>query len=140
MEYKFDEFYISDKKSLIQPNQVYKLLSKTYWAERRSREIVEKAIENSICFGLYKDEVMVGFARVITDHATVYRLEDVVIDENYRGLGLGKALIKFITEHEDFSSLIGVLETRDAHRLYEQFGFQTSKGFAMRKDPHRHAE
>jgi len=66
----------------------------------------------------------------------MYYLTDLVIEDSYRGQGLGKVLAKFITEHEAFSPLLGVLETRDAHSLYEKYGFRTSKGFAMRKDPH----
>lgn len=135
MKFKCEDFFISDDKSLIQIERVYELLSKTYWAENRSREIIALSIENSCCFGIYKDNVLIGFARCITDFAVMYYLADVVIDENYRGQGLGKALVKFITEHDKFSHLLGVLETRNAHGLYEQFGFQTSKGFAMRKAP-----
>jgi len=130
-----EKYLISDDKNLIQTDRVYDLLSKTYWAEKRSKETILKSIENSVCFGIYKDNIQIGFARCITDFAVIYYLADVVIDDKYRGQGLGKALIKYITEHEKFSSLVGILETRDAHGLYEQFGFQTSKGFAMRKMP-----
>ena len=135
MEHKCEDFLISDDKSLIQTDRVCELLNKTYWAQTRSRETIVLSIENSFCFGVYKENVLIGFARCITDFAVMYYLADVVIDDDYRGQGLGKVLLKFITEHEKFSSLLGVLETRDAHGLYEQFGFQTSKGFAMRKTP-----
>ena len=133
MEYKYGEFVISDDKSLIQADCVYELLSDTYWAKNYAKETVLKSIENSYCFGIYKDKRLIGFARCITDFFTIYYLADVIIDDNYRGHGLGKALVKFITEHEKFSSLIGVTETKDAHGLYEKFGFQISKGYAMRK-------
>ena len=136
MELKYNDFIISDDKSLIQIDRVYELLKKTYWAEKWiTREIVALSVENSFCFGIYKDTVLIGFARCITDYSTMYYLSDVVIDDNYRRQGLGKILTKFITEHEIFQSLLGVTETRDAHGLYEKYGFQTSKGFAMRKEP-----
>lgn len=136
MEITYNEFLISDDKSLIQIDRVYELLKKTYWAEKWiTREIVALSVKNSFCFGVFSNTILIGFARCITDYATMYYLADVVIDECYRGQGLGKVLTSFITEHEIFSPLLGVAETRDAHGLYEKYGFQTSKGFAMRKDP-----
>lgn len=137
MELKYNDFLISDDKSLIQLDRVYELLKETYWAEKWiTREITASSVENSFCCGVYKDTVLIGFARCITDYSTLYYLTDVVIDENFRGQGLGKVLTEFITEHEMFSPLLGVTETKDAHGLYEKYGFKTSKGFAMRKDPH----
>ena len=136
MEMKYNGFLISDDKSLIQIDRAYELLKTTYWAEKWiTREIVVLSIENSFCFGIYIDTVLIGFARCVTDYSTLYYLADVVIDINFRGQGLGKVLTKFITEHEIFAPLLGVLETKDSHGLYEQYGFKTSKGFAMRKDP-----
>ena len=136
MELRYNDFLLSDDKSLIQVDRVYELLKTTYWAEKWiTREIVVLSVENSFCFGVYKDTVLIGFARCVTDFSTLYYLADVVIDENFRGRGLGKVLTKFITEHEIFSPLLGITETRDAHGLYEKYGFKTSKGFAMRKDP-----
>jgi len=136
MEIKYKNFIISDDKSLIQIDRVYELLKSAYWAQNWiTREIVALSVDNSFCFGVYKNEVLIGFARCITDFSTMYYLTDVVIDENFRGQGLGKALTKIITDHEMFSHLLGVIETKDAHALYEKYGFKTSKGFAMRKDP-----
>jgi GNAT superfamily N-acetyltransferase len=136
MELRYNGFLLSDDKSLIQIDRVYELLKKSYWAEKWiTREIVILSVENSFCFGIYKDAVLIGFARCITDYSTMYYLADFVIDDSFKGQGLGKVLAEFITEHEIFSPLLGVLETKDAHGLYEKFGFQTSKGFAMRKDP-----
>lgn len=135
MELNYGEFLISDDKTLIQTNSVYELLSNTYWAKKRSKETVEKSIENSLCFGIYKDRDLIGFARCVTDYAVMYWLADVIIDEKYRGHGLGKALIKSITEHEKLINLVGLLATKDAHGLYEQFGFQKDQGASMRKPP-----
>jgi len=125
------DFVLSDDKSLIQINRVHEMLLTTYWARNRSIEVMQKSIDNSLCFGIYKEELQIGFARCITDYAVLYYLADVVIDEAYRGQGLGKALMKFISEHEQVSDLIGFLNTKDAHGLYEQFGYKTSEGEAM---------
>ncbi|MCL2312633.1 MAG: GNAT family N-acetyltransferase [Firmicutes bacterium] len=136
MELTYNKFIISDDKSLIQIDRVYELLKTAYWAEKWiTKEIVVSAVENSFCFGVYKDNILIGFARCITDYCTTYYLTDVVIDGDYRGQGIGKVLTKFIVEHKIFSNLLGVTETKDAHGLYEKFGYKTSKGYAMRKDP-----
>jgi len=137
VEINYNGFLLSDDKSLIQIDRVYELLKQQYWTEKWiTREMVDLSVENSFCFGIYKDSALIGFARCVTDFSTLYYLADVVIDDKYRGQGLGKILIKFITEHETFAPLLGILETKDAHSLYEKYGFKTSRGFAMRKDPH----
>ena len=123
-----DRYLISDDKSLIQTGRVFELLSNTYWAKDRTKEAVQKSIDNSLCFGVYLDNLQIGFARCITDYATIYYLCDVVIAEKHRGQGLGKALTKFITEHKSLAALMGVLGTKDAHGLYEQFGFMRDQG------------
>ena len=135
MDLKYNEYLISDDKSLIQPERVHDLLSRTYWAGNRSKENVEKTIANSLCFGVYKDDVLIGFARVITDYAAIWWLGDVVIDENYRGQGLGKALMDFITKHEQLRHLYGLLGTRDADGLYEQYGFTLCDSIQMHRMP-----
>ena len=123
MELYLDEFLISDDKTLIQPEIVFELLSKSYWAGERSLETIKKSIENSLCFGVYHAGKQVGFARCVTDYATIYWLADVIIDERYRGQGLGKALVKAVHSHESIKNLSGILATRDAHALYERHGF-----------------
>jgi len=126
-------YLISDDISLMQIDRVYEMVSKTYWAQGRSVETVAQSIMNSLCFGIFKDGVQIGFARVLTDYATLYYLLDVVIDENFRGLGLGKELIKYITGHEDLIGLTSWLATSDAHGLYEQFGYVTQHDKGMRR-------
>ena len=123
MQTYFGEYLISDDKALVQIDRVCELLSDTYWAHSRTKETTQTVIDNSFCFGVYKDGVQVAFARCITDYGAIYYLADVVVDKDYRGKGLGKALIRFITEHELFATKYGVLDTRDAHGLYERFGF-----------------
>ena len=115
--------------------EVAALLKTTYWANKRSLETIEKSMRNSSCYGVYLDEgkKLVGFARVISDDATTYYLCDVVIDAAYRGKGLGKALISHIVSRPEYAGLRGLLLTKDAHGLYEQFGFETVNGRAMIK-------
>lgn len=119
------EFIISSDKSMIKIEDVIALLGKSYWAAARSKEIIIKSIENSFCFGVYHNNKQIGFARMITDYATYAYLCDVIIDEEYRGQGIGKELVGYIMEHpelEDVKSLW--LSTSDAHKLYEKYGFE----------------
>lgn len=115
--------------------EVAALLKTTYWANTRSLETIEKSMRNSSCYGVYLDEEkkLIGFARVISDDATTYYLCDVVIDPAYRGRGLGKALVSHIVSLPEYVGLRGLLLTKDAHGLYEQFGFETVNGRAMIK-------
>ena len=116
-------------------DDVVRLLRATYWANQRPAEKIEASLRHSACYGVWLDEEekLVGFARVITDYATTYYLCDVIIDEAYRGKGLGKALLSHITAK--YAGLRGLLLTRDAHGLYRQFGFETVDGRAMSKNP-----
>lgn len=133
MEIKFNEFIISDDKSKIQPDAVCKLLHTTYWAKDRTIDVIEKAISNSLCFGIYLNDRQIGFARCVTDYATVYWIADVIIDSDYRKLGLGKALIETIVNHEQLKNCFGILGTKDAHGLYEKYGFHLVTDRFMRK-------
>ncbi len=133
MDIKFKEFIISDDKSKIQLDNVCKLLGKTYWADRRPKDVIEKSISNSLCFGVYFEDCQIGFARCVTDFSTVYWLADVIIDDNYRKLGLGKALVEFIVNNEQLIGCFGILGTQDAHGLYEKYGFGLVTDRFMRK-------
>jgi GNAT superfamily N-acetyltransferase len=134
MELSFGEYKISTNKELIPLERVAELLHNTYWAHHRSRETIETSLKNSICFGIYHQEKMVGFARVVTDYSTMYWLCDVVIAPEYRGRGLGKKLIHTITAMEELKGMIGILATRDAHGLYEKYGFQRAPEKFMRRN------
>ena len=120
-----ENFTISTDKSWLDIPYVHDYLSnKSYWAENIPLDIVRKSIEGSICFGIYENRQQVGFARVITDKACFAYLADVFIDQHYRGLGLSKWLIEVILDYPDLQGLRRfLLATRDAHGLYEQFGF-----------------
>ena len=134
MEIFFGEYQFSDNKSLLQFDSICNLLEKTYWANNRKKEINKKAIENSICIGIYKNNELVGFARIVTDYATMYWLCDVIIDENHRKNGLGKKLMEIITQMKELEGMFGILATRDAHGLYEKYGFYKVGEKYMRKD------
>ena len=128
-----DDLKISRDKSLLQIDSVMGLLGQSYWAQNRRIDVVQKSIENSICYGIYRNNLQIGFARVITDYATTFYICDVIIDQAYRGKGFGKKLINTIVSDEQLKSLMGILATRDAHGLYGQYGFKKdSEGF-MRK-------
>jgi len=121
-----DEFTISTDKNKIDLDYVQKFLSQSYWSPGTPMQVVKKAMEGSLCFGVYENNKQVGYARVITDTATFAYLADVFIDENYRGRGLGKWLVKMIVKHPDLHGLRRIiLTTKDAHKVYEQCGFMS---------------
>jgi GNAT superfamily N-acetyltransferase len=100
------------------------LARESYWVPGIRRELVETAIERSICFGVYEGARQLAFARVITDGAGFAWLADVFIVGAERGGGLGKRLIGFVMAHPDLQRIRRfMLATRDAHGLYAQFGF-----------------
>ena len=103
------------------------LSEQCYWALGRSRDIVEKSITNSLCFGVYAGAQQIGFARVVTDYATFAWLCDVFIDDACRGQGLGKRLVETVVAHPELQGLRNfILATRDAHELYRGYGgFET---------------
>jgi GNAT superfamily N-acetyltransferase len=103
---------------------IHAYLTRSYWAAGVTRERVAKSLEQSLCFGLFDGARQIGFARVVTDATTFAYLADVYVLEEYRGRGLGKRLIGAVRAHPDLGDVRRfVLWTRDAHGLYEQFGF-----------------
>jgi GNAT superfamily N-acetyltransferase len=132
---QFDDYIISTDKNLLHFETIQRFLNRSYWAHERTRDQIERSIENSLCFGIYQGSRQVGFARVITDLTTMYYLCDVFIDEDLRGKGLGKKLVAYITQFDSLKNLIGMLGTKDAHELYEQYGFTKDGDRFMRKVP-----
>lgn len=124
-----DGYLFSTDKRLLDVMHIRKFLSeKSYWAPGIPFHIVQKAIDNSLCIGIYKDSHQVGFARIITDYSTFGYLADVFIDEEHRGKGLSKKLMSFIQTFDELKMFRRfVLATRDAHGLYAQFGFRPLK-------------
>jgi GNAT superfamily N-acetyltransferase len=118
------EYEISDDPARLDLDAVERLLRGTYWAGARSRAVIEKSLARSLNFGAYRAGAQVGFGRVVTDGATFAWICDVVIDEAHRGGGLGKAFVEAIVTHPEIAGIRQLLATRDAHTLYEKFGFQ----------------
>ena len=118
------QYSISTDRSRLDLELIYQFLTNCYWAEGVPRDIVERSIENSLCFGVFVQDRQVGFARVVTDYATYAYIGDVFIVDSHRGQGLSKRLMKAISEHPQLQGLRRwSLVTRDAHGLYQQFGF-----------------
>ena len=124
-EAKKNDFIISTDKTKLDIVLIHTYLSKeSYWAKNIPLNVVKKSIKGSCCFGLYKNKEQIGFARVVTDHATFGYIADVFILDEYRGKGLSKWLMTAIMKHPDLQGLRRwMLATRDAHGLYTQFGF-----------------
>jgi GNAT superfamily N-acetyltransferase len=119
------EYSISADPARFDLNAIHSYLVRAYWCENIPRQTVERAIANSLCFGLFHGKDQVGLARVITDSATYAYLCDVYVLEDHRGKGLGKWLIECVMAHPALQGLRRfTLATRDAHRLYRQFGFR----------------
>ncbi len=134
-EIKRNQFCISTDSARLDLQAMHAFLSRAYWAEGIPIETVQKAVEGSLCFGLFDGARQIGLARVITDRATFAYLCDVYVLEEYRGLGLGKWLMEAVRDHSDLQNLRRfALVTRDAHGLYEKFGFTGLK------DATRHME
>ena len=119
------EYTVSTDRSRIDLRAVHAFLSQSYWSPGVPEAVVRRAIAGAICFGIYHGSEQVGFARVITDQATYAYLSDVYVLESHRGRGLAKWMMSVIMAHPALHGLRRFsLSTRDAHALYEQFGFE----------------
>ena len=122
-----DGYTISTDSARLDLEGMRMFLERAYWSEGIPRDILERAIANSVPFGLYDAHGQVGFARVITDLATFAYLADVYVLEAHRGRGLSKWLMECVLAHPDLQGFRRwVLLTRDAHGLYRQFGFKVT--------------
>lgn len=135
-----EEYTISTDKTRLDVNRIHRFLtSNSYWAQNRSLETVRTSIENSLCFGVFQGAELVGFARVITDCAIFAWLLDVYVEEAHRHQGVGKFLLKTVLAQPDLQNVKRwMLGTRDAHGLYEQYGFgalQQPGSFMERLNP-----
>jgi GNAT superfamily N-acetyltransferase len=118
-------FEVSTDQSRLDIPMIYRYLSEqSTWAVGISRPVVERALENSLCFGGFVDGRQIAFARVVTDYSTFGNLVDVFVIPEYRGRGYGKLLMRSVMEHPSLQRLRRfMLATTDAHALYERFGF-----------------
>ena len=107
---------------------IHGFLSGSYWAKGIPREVVERSIRHSICFGAFEGDRQVGFARVVSDRATFAYVADVFVLDRHRGRGIGKRIMACMTSHPELQDLrLWTLFTRDAHGLYRQHGFHEAR-------------
>jgi GNAT superfamily N-acetyltransferase len=136
MQCEHNGYLITDDPARLDPDAICRLLNGSYWAAQRSRDVIQRSLRNSICFGLYLGSAQVGFARVVTDSATFSWICDVIIDPAHRSAGLGKWLVECVLAHPVIATTVKMLRTRDAHILYEQFGFTRSECMLLRPPAH----
>jgi len=152
-EWRRGEFIVSTDRARLDLDVIHGFLTNSYWAKGISSELVARALEHSLCFGIYDESgskgpglanaarpgaPQVGFCRVVSDLVTVAYLGDVFVLEKYRGRGLSKLLMKCVTQHPALQGLRRwILLTRDAHGLYQQFGFMPLKSADRYMELHR---
>lgn len=135
MEWTRGSYRISDNNEELDLYYIVPALQETYWAASRSPETIEKSIANSLCFGLFSERRQIGFARVVTDGTTFAWICDVVVHPEFRGAGLGKWLNDCLMQHPAVAPVTQMLlRTRDAHGLYEQFGFRVVEAMVYRQE------
>jgi len=152
-EHRRGEFLISTDRARLDLDVIHRFLTNCYWAKGIPRDVVAGSIEHALCFGVYDGSratprlaedarygspVQVGFARVVSDFATVAYLGDVFVLESHRGRGLSKWLMECVMQHPALQDLRRwILLTRDAHGLYSQFGFTAVKAPERYMELHR---
>lgn len=140
MEWTREPYTVSCDPARLDRSLIATFLASSYWAAGIPAATVNKSIDHSLCFGLFDGDRQVGFARVVSDYATFAYLADVFVIEPYRGKGLGEWLVECVSAHAELQRLRRwVLATRDAHGLYEKFGFTPlakPERFMERHDPH----
>ena len=128
IEFHRNKFTVSTDPRRLDVKAIHDFLTRCYWSEGIPRKTVERAVEHSLCFGLFDGKQQIGFARVVSVHATYAYLCDVYVLESYRGKGLGAWLMSCVKKHPDLQGLRRfTLLTRDAHGLYRKFGFAAAK-------------
>ena len=139
MEWTRDGFTVSDDPARLDRDVIERFLTGSYWAKNIPRATLDKSLRNSLCFALLEGERQIGFARVVSDRATIAYLADVFVLPEFRGRGLAKWLLTCVLAHPELQGLRRwVLATRDAHDLYRKLGFTPLKRpeiFMERHDP-----
>lgn len=127
------EFEISSDKTRLDVSKVHSAIKESYWGDYRTMELTETTIANSVCFGIYDMQgEQLGFARLISDHVVFAYIMDVIIFDDFKGKGLGKKLMQHILTRPEVKNVQTVaLKTKDAHGLYEAFGFKKVGDSAM---------
>jgi N-acetylglutamate synthase-like GNAT family acetyltransferase len=126
VEIRRDDLVLSTDRSRLDVDTILAWLLASHWGAAMTRELLDRAIENSVNFAVYRGEEQLSFARAVTDLATYAYLTDVIVSVPARGRGLGKWMMEAVVAHPDLQGLRRIaLWTRDARTLYEQFGFTT---------------
>jgi len=135
MEWKRDDYLLTDDPSSVDTTITYNLLKDTYWGHKRSPEIVESFLRSSLNFTLFREGNQIGYARVVTDYAVFSWFADFVIEPSFRGQALGTWMMESIINHPKLSQTQFVLQTGDAHTFYEKQGFAKSDWLmSMKRD------
>ena len=135
MDWNSGKTTVSDDPARLDLGLIHATLARSYWAAGIPRELVQRSLAGSLCFGAYEDGRQVGFARVITDRATFAYLADVFVIEAERGRGLARFLMECVHAHPELQGLRRwLLVTRDAHGLYARLGWRALA------EPERHLE
>jgi GNAT superfamily N-acetyltransferase len=127
MEWVKGDYVLTDEKDRLDFEAVCRLLADTYWAGDRPREVNARALERSVCFGLFHGGSQVGFARAVTDGATFTYICDVVLAPEHRGKGLGRWIMTTLLEHPQLQTHTYALRTKDAQSFYRPFGFRPAE-------------
>lgn len=139
-------FYVSTAKEKLNIHWVCVQLQNSYWGKWLADDQIQRAIANSLCFGVYEEDQVidggeiavtgrqVGFGRVVTDKATFSSAMDIIIDEALRNRGLGSMLIETMLAHPDVRGTINIISTEDASLFYDRFGWTPCPG-VLRRDP-----
>ena len=136
MEWTRDRYRISDDKAELDLFYLVPAIQGSYWASGRSQAVIEQSIANSLTLGLYTEGRQIGFARAVTDKCTFAWVCDVMVHPDYRHVGLGKWLMDCLGEHPDMADVSEqFLRTRDAHGLYEQYGYRVCDAMVRSREP-----
>lgn len=136
MEWRSDGYLISTDRGRLDREAIWRFLRTAYWSPNVERDVVERAIENSLSFGLFDpNDSQAGFARVVTDRARFAWLADVFVLEEHRGKGLGIWLVETVLGRPELTGLRVLLATEDAHGLYSRFGFVSVDGARIMERP-----
>lgn len=139
---RYQGYRFSGKRLRMRKKDIMTLLADTYWAKGREWKQIGRALRHSLPFGIFDSKGrQVGLARVLTDFSTTFYLADVVVKEELRGSGLGKAFLAYLLKDPRFCHTKGMLLTRDAHGFYGHFGFGVeTERFMMREGGKRGAD
>lgn len=136
MEWRKDDYVVTDDSARMDVEAVIGLLRQTYWAKERPRELIERSLQNALCFSVFRGGKQIAFGRLISDFATVTYICDVVVDASERGQGTGTWLLECLLSHPRIQGTRVDLFTADAQDFYRRkFGFTNHKYESMSRYP-----